>query len=163
MNENEEEKKSPGFALWIDADACPFQAKDIVYNYAFKQKIPVTLVANSFQKTPRFHLIKLIVVDKGPDVADHYILNHAQKNHVVITADIPLAGDLIKKGCFVITPKGDALDDKNISERLSVRNFFDHLRSSGQHHSRSASYDDKHKKQFAASLDRLVARLKNLS
>ncbi|NRA45100.1 MAG: YaiI/YqxD family protein [Oligoflexales bacterium] len=149
-----------GFRIWIDADACPIPAKEIVYRYAFKWNIEVILVANNHQKIPKFHCIKLIVVPKGLDVADHYICQNVAADDIVITADIPLASDLIKEKAHVITPKGEALDTRNISERLSVRNFFDHLRSSGQHHSRSASYDNGHKKAFAASIDRLVTRLR---
>ena len=149
-----------GFRIWIDADACPIPAKEIIYKYAFKWNIEVILVANSHQKIPKFHCIKIIVVPKGLDVADHYICQNVVPDDIVITADIPLASDIINAKAHVITPKGEALDTRNISERLSVRNFFDHLRSSGQHHSRSASYDNGHKKAFAASIDRLVTKLR---
>jgi len=157
------ENPSPksGFRIWIDADACPLPAKEIIYRYAFKWNIEITLVANSHQKIPKFHSIKLVVVAKGLDVADHYICQNIMPDDIVITADIPLASDIIKANAHVITPKGETLDTRNISERLSVRNFFDHLRSSGQHHSRSASYDNGHKKAFAASIDKLVTKLRN--
>ncbi|MFK7826608.1 MAG: YaiI/YqxD family protein [Oligoflexales bacterium] len=148
------------FRIWVDADACPIPAKEIIYRYAFKWNIDIILVANSHQKIPKFHSIKLVVVPKGLDVADHYICQHIIQDDIVITADIPLAADIIEAKAHVITPKGETLDTRNISERLSVRNFFDHLRSSGQHHSRSASYDNGHKKAFAASIDKLVTRLR---
>ena len=144
--------------IWIDADACPIPAKEVVYKYAFNRSIPVTLVANSYQKIPKFHLINLVVVPKGLDVADHYIHQNIATHDIVITSDIPLASDVIKKNAFIVTPKGEYLNEGNISERLSVRNFFDHLRSSGQHHSRSGEYHNGHKKAFAASLDKLVAQ-----
>ena len=64
--------------LWIDADACPKAVKEIIYKSSSKLNFEVILVANAYQSVPPSPLIKLVKVDLGADVADHYIIEHCE-------------------------------------------------------------------------------------
>lgn len=144
------------FSIWIDGDACPLPIKEIVYKSAQKNKVYLTLVVNRPQTIPKSNFIKMQVVDRGPDVADEYIVKNSQEGDIAITADIPLAGELVRKAVHVITPLGQVLDEKNIHERLAIRNLMDSLRSSGESFSHHKPFSDRDKQQFASSFDRIL-------
>lgn len=100
--------------IWIDADACPKVIKEILFRAAVRTKTPLTLVANSFISYPNSPFIRSVQVTKGFDSADHYIMEHVQPFDLVITADIPLAAEVIaKKGWQLI------LVERNITKRPS--------------------------------------------
>ena len=84
--------------VWIDADACPRAAKDLVVKFALKRQFEVVLVAGQPQIKPGLALVKLIVVPSGPDAADDYLVEHAVPGELVICSDVPLADRLVKKG-----------------------------------------------------------------
>ncbi|MEP7346746.1 MAG: DUF188 domain-containing protein, partial [Gemmatimonadaceae bacterium] len=71
-------------------------------------------------------------VDGGPDVADRHIVDHAEAGDLVITQDIPLAALLVPKKVVVIDPRGDEHTSETIGERLSIRDFMEHMRSVGE-------------------------------
>ena len=117
--------------IWVDADACPVVIKEILYRVANRTRIPLTLVANQMLRVPPSPWIKAVQVPGGFDVADQRIALEVQAGDLVITADIPLAAQVIAKGASVIDPRGELLTAANIQERLTMRNFMDSLRSSG--------------------------------
>jgi len=145
--------------IWIDGDACPREIKEIVYRVSQKNKIHVTFVANKYQKIPNSKLIKIHVVDKGFDKADEYITSNINKDDIVITADIPFAAEVIKKEAHIVTPAGSLLDQRNINERLSMRNFFEDLRSSGTYNSRAKGLSSQNIRNFANAIDKLLAKI----
>ena len=146
--------------IWIDADACPKIIKEHVFKISGRQNIQVTLVANSNMWIPQSPLIDLVQVNQGADVADFYIAEHAAKEDLVITADIPLADLIVKKGALAINPRGEVYTEENISERLSVRNFMQELRDSGLETGGPAPFDAKDKSAFANSLNRILSQQK---
>ncbi|HEY1099705.1 MAG TPA: DUF188 domain-containing protein, partial [Myxococcota bacterium] len=109
--------------IWIDADACPRDVKDVVYRAAQRLEVPVVVVANSPLGTPLSPLITMVVVKGGPDVADDHIVAHAVAGDVAVTQDIPLAARLVPMKVHTIDVRGTVFDDDNIGERLSVRDF----------------------------------------
>lgn len=147
--------------IWIDADACPKIAKELVYKFAHKRNLHVTLVAGQGQTKPIFNWVSLIIVPTGMDAADDYLVEHSQPNDLVICSDIPLADRLIKKQVAVLDPKGREFTPNNMSNKLAMRNLFTELRDQGQITSQQASYGDKDKQLFANSLDRILTRLQN--
>ncbi|WP_279152840.1 YaiI/YqxD family protein, partial [Photobacterium iliopiscarium] len=84
--------------IWVDADACPNVVKEILFRAADRAKISVTLVANQYIRTPPSPFLRSIQVEQGFDVADNYIVQECEVGDLVITADIPLADELITKG-----------------------------------------------------------------
>lgn len=145
--------------IWIDADACPKSVKEVVFKGSERVGVPTVLVANSFMATPRSKVISLVVVDKGLDVADHYILENCQTTDLVITADIPLADSLVKKGVLAINPRGEVYTEENVGEILATRNLMSELRDSGVVQGGPPPLGPKDKAQFASAFDRELTRL----
>lgn len=145
--------------VWIDADACPRPARDQVVKFALKRGFAVCLVAGQPVARPAYAMVKLIVVPSGPDAADDYLVEHALPGELVICSDVPLADRLVRKGVAVLDPRGREFDEKNMGERLAVRNLFTDLREQGQTGGGPAAYGDKDKQAFANSLDRILTRL----
>ena len=81
----------------------------------------------------------------------------------MITADIPLAADVVARGGHAINPRGELYTPENIRERLAMRNFLDELRGTGVHTGGPAPLDNTDRKRFADQLDRLLTRLKEPS
>ncbi|TBU81896.1 YaiI/YqxD family protein [Phytopseudomonas dryadis] len=145
--------------VWIDADACPRAARDQVVRFALKRAFEVVMVAGQAQSKPAFACVRLIVVPSGPDAADDYLVEHAVPGELVICSDVPLAARLVTKGVAVLDPRGREFDERNMGERLAVRNLFTDLREQGQVGGGQAAYGDKDRQAFANALDRLLARL----
>ena len=147
------------FKLWIDADACPREAKELVFKSAARLQINVHLVANAFMSIPISPLIHFVHVDQGADIADKYIVDHVAPNDLVITADIPLAAKVIEKNALVITPRGEVFDEENISERLSMRDFMSNLRDEGMQTGGPAPYGANDRQQFANCLNKILTQV----
>ncbi len=145
--------------IWIDADACPRAVKEIVFKASLRLKVPVCLVANSYMTVPPGPLITFIKVEKGTDIADLYISTRVGLNDLVITADIPLAAMVVKKGATAINPRGELYTEENTGERLSMRDFMQSLRDSGVDTGGPGPFGPKDKERFANSIDRILAKL----
>ena len=117
--------------IWVDADACPKAVKDILFRVTERTGITITLVANQYLQTPPSRYIKFLQVKSGYDVADNEIVKKLSIGDLVITADIPLAYDVIVKGGHAINPRGERYTQDTIKERLNMRDFMDTLRGSG--------------------------------
>ncbi len=144
--------------IWIDADACPKAVKEIIYKSSHRLKFEVILVANAYQSVPPSPLIKLVKVDLGADVADHYIIEHCESSDIVITADIPLASHIVKKGALALNPRGEVYDEENIGERLAVRDLMKDLRDSGEVMGGPPPFGPKDKANFANSFNKLITQ-----
>ncbi|SDB43028.1 hypothetical protein SAMN02927930_01657 [Pseudidiomarina indica] len=145
--------------IWVDADACPSVIKDILYRAAERKQLLLTLVANQLLRTPPSKYIKSLKVGAGFDVADNEIVRLCQAGDLVITADIPLAAEVIAKGGFVLTPRGERLTQDNIGERLNLRDFMDTLRSSGTQTGGPPPLHQRDRMAFANALDKILASL----
>jgi uncharacterized protein YaiI (UPF0178 family) len=146
--------------IWVDADACPAVIKDILYRAAERAKIAMTLVANQPLRTPPSQFIRAIQVERGIDVADSRIVRELEAGDLVITADIPLASDVIAKGGHALNPRGEFYSPENIAERLALRNYLDELRGSGERTGGPAALDNTDRKRFADQLDRFLGKLR---
>src|ERR1700678_4079377 len=117
--------------IWVDADGCPGEIKDMLYRVAKRRKILVTLVANQPLRIPPSAFISSVRVGEGMNVADRRIVELAAPGDLVITADIPLAADVVAKGGQALNPRGELYTDANVGERVAVRNLVDGLRGGG--------------------------------
>ena len=84
--------------IWVDADACPVVAREILFRAADRTGVPLTLVANQPLGTPASKNINTLQVPRGFDVADDEIVKRLEAGDLVITSDIPLAAEVIEKG-----------------------------------------------------------------
>jgi len=143
--------------IWVDADACPYTTKEILFRASKRTQIPMTLVANKLLYTPSSPLIKAVQVSKGFDVADAYIAEHVQPEDLVITADIPLAAEVVAKKATALNPRGELYTQKNIQQRLSMRNFMEEMRTTGEISGGPKTLGKKDSLAFANALDRWLA------
>lgn len=144
--------------IWVDADACPVVIKDILFRAAQRWQVPVTLVANQPLSTPPSPLIRAVQVPRGFDVADAHIVERAEPGDLVITADIPLAAEVLEKGALALNPRGERYSPETIRERLAVRDMMEELRASGVDTGGPPSFSQADRKAFANQLDTLMAR-----
>lgn len=84
--------------IWVDADACPNVIKEVLYRAADRTATTITFVANQFLRVPPSPYLRTLQVPAGFDVADNEIVRRCQPGDLVITADIPLAAEVIEKG-----------------------------------------------------------------
>ena len=90
-----------------------------------------TLIANQALRTPRSEFFDSIMVPSGMNVADRRIVELVQSGDLVVTADIPLAAEVVANGAQALDPRGELYTEANVGERLAVRNLFDELRGGG--------------------------------
>jgi len=117
--------------IYVDADACPTVIKDILYRVSQRTGIEVILVANQALAIPRIPTVRAVQVSAGFDVADKRIVELVAKDDLVITADIPLAAEVIENGGKALNPRGELYTAANIKARLNMRDFMDSMRNSG--------------------------------
>ncbi len=144
--------------IWVDADACPLVIKEILYRAAERTKTPTTFVANHFLQVAKSKYIKFMQVSSGFDVADNEIVKRITSDDLVITADIPLAAEVIEKGALALNPRGELYTDSNIRARLNMRDFMDTLRSSGIQTGGVSAISQSDRQDFANNLDKLLAK-----
>ncbi len=144
--------------IWVDADACPVAIKEILFRAAMRAEITTTLVANQFLRTPPSVYIKTLHVMSGFDVADNRIVQELTTGDLVITADIPLAAQVVEKGGIALNPRGELYTLANIKERLAMRDLMETLRSNGVETSNQCSFNNADKQAFASALDGFIAK-----
>ena len=144
--------------IWVDADACPKIIKDVLFRAAIRTKTTITLVANAFLTFPNSPFIHSIRVEKGFDSADNYIVAHLKAHDLVITADIPLAAEVVAKHGIALNPRGEIYTDNNIKQRLTMRDMNEQLRSTGERMGGPSVLSIKEKTAFANALDRWLAK-----
>ncbi|MEJ2610831.1 MAG: YaiI/YqxD family protein [Candidatus Thiodiazotropha sp.] len=142
--------------IWVDADACPKVIKEILFRAADRVGVALILVANQPLQIPGSKNISTVQVGAGFDVADNYIVQQSQAGDLVITADIPLAAELIPKGCLALNPRGELYTEENIRQRLNMRDFLDTLRGSGVNTGGPPALNQTDRQNFANQLDRLL-------
>ncbi len=144
--------------IWVDADACPVAIKEILFRAAERTKCPITLVANQHMQIPRSAYISFIRVGAGADVADNEIVRLLSPGDLVITADIPLAAQVVDKEAHGLNPRGELYTTENIRERLGMRDFMDSLRSNGIDTGGPPPMSKNDRQRFANGLDAFLTR-----
>ena len=145
--------------IWIDADAAPRDAKEIIFRASTRLQVETVLVANQPLRLPAGHpFVTFELVSGRPDAADHYIVEHAAAGDLVITADLPLAAALVARQVAVVDPRGAEWTANNIGERVAQRNLLDVLREAGEITGGPSAYGPKARQAFAAAFDRVLTR-----
>jgi hypothetical protein len=120
---------SAGPHSYVDADACPVKAETV--KVAERHGLPVVFVANAWLAVPRAPRVRVQVVPGAFDAADDWIVEHLQRNDVVVTTDIPLASRCLKLGARVLRPSGKPFTEDNIGDALATRELMTDLRAYG--------------------------------
>ena len=144
--------------IWVDADACPNIIKNVIYKVSQRRGVKVILVANQFMRIPESKLFSFIQVGNGFNEADEKIVKLLDKTDLVITADIPMASDVIGKGAVALNPRGEMYTTDNIRGRLSMRDFMDTLRMGGTITGGAPPLDKHNIQNFTNALDKFLTQ-----
>ena len=144
--------------IWVDADACPAVVKEILFRAAERTGVKVALVANQPVRVPASPHIEFVQVGQGFDVADNEIVKRAEGGDLVITADIPLAAEVMENGVHALSPRGELYSTDTIRQRLNMRDFMDTMRASGMHTGGPPPLSKSDRQSFANHLDRMLTR-----
>ncbi len=144
--------------IWVDADACPNAVKDMLFRAAERVRVHLILIANQPLRVPPSRYIDTIQVAPGFDVADKEIVQRLTDGDLVITADIPLAAEVIDRGGYALNPRGEFYTKGTIREYLSLRNFVTELRDGGIDTGGPAAFGPSDCQAFANQLDRFLVQ-----
>jgi uncharacterized protein YaiI (UPF0178 family) len=144
--------------IFVDADACP--VKQEVYRVAKRCGLQVTLVANSWMRTPDDRSIALEVVGGGFDAADDWIAEHVRAQDIVVTADIPLASRCLKQGARVLGPTGKAFTNDNIGQAVATRDLLSELRGAGEITGGPPPLEKRDRSRFLQALDTIIQAIR---
>ena len=144
--------------VWVDADACPAQIKEVLFRAADRVQIRTVLVANHALRVPKSRFIEAKQVPSGFDVADGRILAALTAGDLVVTADVPLAAQAVAANAFALNPRGTLYTPDNVQDHLARRNFMDALRSSGETTRGPAALGKADIHAFANELDKFLTR-----
>ncbi len=144
--------------IWVDGDACPNAIKEILFRAARKREVELVLVANQPLHTPPSPFIRAIQVSAGFDQADDRIVAESAPGDLVITADIPLAAQVIERGAYALDPRGELYSADNVRDRLATRDLMAELRDTGAAGGGPGALGQRERQAFANHLDRLITR-----
>ena len=144
--------------IWVDADACPGEIRNVLYKTARRMDIEVVLVANQPMHIPKSDLIHLITVPHGANIADDRIVEMMQAGDIVVTSDIPLAARVVEKSGVAIGHRGEVFDDNTVHSRLAARNMMEEFRSAGMETGGPRPFGPKDVQLFANALDRILTQ-----
>jgi uncharacterized protein YaiI (UPF0178 family) len=156
--ESARSRGEPAVEIWVDADACPKVIKEILFRAAERTGVALTLVANQPLTVPRIPSARVVQVSSGFDVADNEIVKRVSPHDLVITADIPLAAEVIAQGAEALSPRGEKYSSDTIRGILSMRDFMDTMRASGHVGDGPPPLTQADRNAFASHLDRWLAR-----
>lgn len=144
--------------IWVDADACPGEVRQVLLRASRRLQIPLVFVANSNVNVFLSDLVSVRIVPPRADEADKVITEDVEEGDLVITADIELAANVVDKKADAIDPRGMQYTEDNVRSRLTMRNIMEDLRGAGMVSGGPGEYGDLEKQKFAATLDRLLTR-----
>jgi len=143
--------------IWVDADACPNVVKEMLFRAAERTGVTVTFVANQALRVPRIPSVRVLQVAAGFDVADGEIVKNVEAGDLVITADIPLAAAVIEKGAGALNPRGERYSPDTIRGVLTLRDFMETMRASGESIGGPPPLSQADRNAFASQLDKWLA------
>ena len=146
--------------IFVDADACPVKPEAI--KVAERLSLVIVFISNGGVRPSRDPMVRTVVVPAGADAADDWIVENAQANDIVLTADIPLASRAIDKGCHVLGFTGKPFTAASIGMALAMRNLNQHLRETGESKGYNAGFRPADRSAFLSALDTLGRKAKAL-
>jgi len=142
--------------IYVDADACP--VKEEAAKVAARHGLVVTFVSNGGLRPSRDPMIRHVVVSKGADAADDWIVESAKANDIAVTADVPLAARLVPAGVHVLGPTGRPFTPETIGMAVAMRDLKQHLRETGESKGYNAAFSARDRSAFLSALDQAVRR-----
>lgn len=142
--------------IYVDADACP--VKDEAAKVAQRHGLVVTFVSNGGLRPSRDPMVRHVVVPKGADAADDWMVENAAENDIAVTADVPLAARLVEKGVHVLGPTGRPFTPETIGMAVAMRDLKQHLRETGEIKGYNPGFSPRDRSAFLSALDQAVRR-----
>ena len=147
--------------IYVDGDACP--VKKEVLRVAERHGLVVHIVSNQWLRMnnnpPR---VRVVVVAKGADSADDWIVEHIKTGDIAVTADIPLASRCLEVGARVVGPTGRPFDPESIGMAMAMRDLMANLRDVGMIVGNSGTFSKQDRSRFLGALENAVqASLRN--
>lgn len=149
--------------IWVDADGCPNSVRQIVLKACRRTGTAVVLVANRDLPSPKAAGARVVRVEAGTDAADHYIAENLEAGDLVVTADLPLAAEVVECGAKALSPRGDEYTAESVRQKLSMRDFMEAMRGAGLAEGGPTPESHRDRQAFANALDRWLAQAKRLS
>jgi len=146
----------PDPIIYVDADACPVKAE--AEKVADRLGLVVTFVSNGGLRPSRDPMVRHVVVSRGADAADDWIVEHARPNDIVVTADIPLAARAVALGAHVLGVTGKPFTSETIGMAVAMRDLKQHLRETGESKGYNASFTPQDRSRFLGALDQMARR-----
>ena len=144
--------------IFVDADGCP--VKDEIYRVARRHGLGATVVSNARMRIPEEDRFTLVVVGDRFDAADDWIVEHAGRDDIVISADIPLASRCLKKGAVVLDQRGGEFTEDNIGAALAGREISAHLRDLGTLTGGPPPFNARDRSRFLHRLDEAIRTIR---
>lgn len=142
--------------IWVDADACPNPVKAMLFRAAERRAVETVLVANHHQRVPPSRYVSAMQVPSGFDVADQVIVTHLCAGDLVVTADVPLAAEVVRRGGTGLNPRGTIYTEENIHDHLARRDLMQGLRDQGLLGGGPGTLGKAELQAFANQLDRFL-------
>lgn len=140
--------------VFVDADACPVKAE--VLKVAERHGVSVVMVSNGGLRPSRDPMVRHVVVGKGADAADDWIVENAAADDIVVTADVPLASRAVALGAHVLGPSGRPFTRASIGMAVAMRDLRQHLRETGEDRGFNAPFSPRDRSSFLQALERTV-------
>ena len=146
--------------ILVDADACP--VREETYRVARRHGVSVTVVSNSYLRTPREPGITFQLVTGDFDAADDWIAERAGEGSIVVTSDILLAERCVKAGARVLAPNGRETTLDSIGAALAARAIMADLRAGADQTAIGGPppFTQRDRSRFLEALHLAVERLK---
>jgi hypothetical protein len=145
--------------IWVDDDGCPRAILDLLLRVAERRRIPVVRVANRPIPPHASDLVSAVRVGLAFDAADRYIAERVAAGDLVVTADVPLAAEVVARGALGLSPRGDEFNPDNAGAKLAMRDLMHDLRAAGAVQGGPPAPGPADRRRFSDALDRLLTRL----
>ena len=142
--------------IYVDADACP--VKEEAMKVAERHGLVITFVSNGGLRPSRDPMVRQVVVGKGGDAADNWIVDNARANDIIVTADVPLAARAVALGAHVVSPTGRPFTPETIGMAVAMRDLGQHLRETGESKGYNAAFAREDRSRFLSALDQAARR-----
>ncbi len=145
--------------IWVDDDGCPRAILELLLRVAERRRIPVVRIANRPIPPHPSGLVSAVRVGADFDAADRYIAKRVASGDLVITADVPLAAEIVARGALGLSPRGEEFNPDNAGAKLAMRDLMQDLRVAGVVKGGPPSPSPADRRRFTDTLDRLLTRL----
>lgn len=145
--------------IWVDDDGFPRAILDLLLRAAERRRVPVVRVANRPIPPYASDLVSTVRVGSDFDAADRYIAEHVAAGDLVVTADVPLAAEIVARGALGLSPRGDEFNPDNAGAKLAMRDLMHDLRAAGAVQGGPPAPGPADRRRFSDALDRLLTRL----